>query len=202
MKRENCTTDVAGLDIGKRNLDLGFARSDEHRQFANKPEAFDELLACLRAHGVKRVGMEASGNYERDVRERLEKAGFEVIVHQPQDVRAFARYRRIKAKSDKIDARLIAQATENWEGIVARRDPYVVELAEMLTFYEHVSNSSKAPFLFSNILWSLDLAKPKSRLRLPISKPATSVVLFSRFMNLTLVSSGPNAHATIRGMKS
>ncbi len=140
MKRENSTTDVAGLDIGKRNLDLGFARSDEHRQFANKPEAFDELLTCLREHGVKRVGMEASGDYERDVRETLEKAGFEVIVHQPQDVRAFARYRRIKAKSDKIDARLIAQATENWEGIVARRDPHVVELAEMLTYYEHVTD--------------------------------------------------------------
>jgi len=140
MKRGETTTDVAGLDIGKRYLDLGFARSDAHQRFANKEDAFGELLTCLREHGVKRVGMEASGNYERDVREALEKAGFEVIVHQPQDVRSYARYRRIKAKSDKIDARLIAQATENWEGIAARRDPFIVELAEMLTYYEHVSN--------------------------------------------------------------
>ena len=140
MKRDKSTTDVAGLDIAKLKLDLGFARSSDHKIFENKKGAFDELLTCLRDHGVKRVGMEASGDYERDVRETLEKAGFEVIVHQPQDVRAYARYRRIKAKSDKIDARLIAQATENWEGIVARRDPYLVDLAEMLTYYEHLTD--------------------------------------------------------------
>ncbi len=140
MKREKSTTDVAGLDIAKLKLDLAFARSDGHRLFENKPEGFGELISCLREHGVNRVGMEASGDYERDVREALEKAGFEVVVHQPQDVRAYARYRRIKVKSDKMDARVIAQATENWEGIVARRDPYLVELAEMVTYYEHISD--------------------------------------------------------------
>ena len=140
MKLSKSNTDVAGLDIGKRYLDAGFARSEDHQQFLNKPEAFDELLALLRTHGVKRVGMEASGNYERDIREALETAGFEVIVQQPQNIRAFARFRGIKAKSDKIDCRVIAQATENWEGTVTRRDPDVVELAEMLTFYEHISD--------------------------------------------------------------
>ena len=139
MKRDKSNTDVAGLDIGKHFIDTGFARCPDHRRFANKAGGFDDLVVWLREHGVSRVGMEASGNYERDVRESLETAGFEVIVHQPQDVRAYARYRRIKAKSDKIDARLIAQATENWEGIVARRDPDLIELAELTTYYEHVA---------------------------------------------------------------
>lgn len=139
MKRERVITDVAGLDIGKRYLDVGFARSDDHAQFANHVTAFDALLQVLRDHGVTRVGMEASGNYERDIRDALEKAGFEVVVHQPQDIRAFARFRRIKAKSDKIDARLIAKATENWDGITARRDPDLIELADMMTFYEQVA---------------------------------------------------------------
>jgi transposase len=139
MKYEMFTTDVAGLDIGKRWLDLGFARSGDHFRFANQVNLFSELLTCLRAHGVCRVGLEASGNYERNIREALEKAGFEVIVHQPRDIRAFARFRRIKAKSDKLDARLIAQATENWEGVIARRDPDLLELAELMTFYEHVT---------------------------------------------------------------
>ena len=140
MKRSKSNTDVAGLDIGKRYLDVGFARSEDHKQFLNKPEAFDELLAWLRAHDVNRVGMEASGNYERDIRKTLEKAGFEVIVYQPQNIRAFARFRGIKAKSDKIDCRLIAQATANWQGTMPRRDPSVVELAEMMTFYEQLSD--------------------------------------------------------------
>lgn len=139
MKQDKSTTDVAGLDIGKRWLDVGFARSQDHRQFANSGEVFGEFLNWLHDHGVRRVGMESSGDYERHVREALETAGFEVIMHQPQAVRAYARYRRIKAKSDQIDARLIAQATENWEGVVARRDPDLVRRAEMMTFYEHVA---------------------------------------------------------------
>lgn len=140
MKREEFITDVAGLDIGKLKLDVAFARSNDHRVFANEIEAFPQMIAWLRDHGVHRVGMEASGNYERDVREALETAGFEVIVHQPAHIHAYARFCRIKAKSDKSDARVIARASRHWKGLVARRDPDTVALAEMLTFYEHVSD--------------------------------------------------------------
>lgn len=140
MKHSQTNTDVAGVDIGKFKLDIAFAKSDEHRVIANKTEAFPELIQWLQGHGVVRVGMEASGNYERDVREALEKAGLEVIVHQPQEIKAYARFRRVWAKADKTDARIIAEATQHYEGIVARRDPDLVELAEMLTAYEHFAD--------------------------------------------------------------
>ena len=139
MKQGKCITAVAGLDIGKAWLDVALAESDLHTRFANTKAGISELLIWLEGHGVKRVGMEASGNYERDAREALEAKDFEVIVHQPAQVRAYAHYRRLRAKSDKIDARLIAKATAQWEGLVARRDKDVVELAEVLTFYEQVS---------------------------------------------------------------
>lgn len=140
MKRFESNTSVAGLDIGKVWLDVALADGDEHLRIANTPAGIDELMAWLEVHCVTRIGMEASGNYERDVREALEAKDFEVIVHQPQEIRAFARFKRLRAKSDKIDAGLIARATAQWEGMIARRDKDIVEMAEILTLYEHVAD--------------------------------------------------------------
>ncbi|MBW8734669.1 MAG: IS110 family transposase [Asticcacaulis sp.] len=128
------------MDIGKAWLDVALADGDEHLRVANTAVGIDELIAWLEVRCVIRVGMEASGNYERDVREALEAKDFEVIVHQPQEIRAFARFKRLRAKSDKIDAGLIARATAQWEGTIARRDKDIVEMAEILTLYEHVAD--------------------------------------------------------------
>ena len=140
MKQVENNTTVAGLDIGKKWLDAALADKDAYERFANTEAGIGKLIAWLQTHSVGRIGMEASGNYERDVREALEEKNYEVIVHQPQEIRAFARFKRLRAKSDKIDARLIAQATAQWEGLVARRDKDIVEMAEILTLYEHVSD--------------------------------------------------------------
>lgn len=140
MKQYESNTTVAGLDIGKGWLDVALAVSGEHRRFANTSAGITDLIVWLEALCVTRVGMEASGNYERDVREALEAKDFEVIVHQPQEIRAFARFKRLRAKSDKIDAGLIARATAQWEGMVARRDRDIVEMSEILTLYEHVTD--------------------------------------------------------------
>lgn len=138
MKQGKSNTDVAGLDIGKLWLDGGLCHGQVHERFANGPAGFGDLLAWLRLHGVHRVGMEASGQYERAVREVLEAEGFEVVLFPPHEVKAFARYRRIRLKSDKADARLIAQAAAAYEGIVRRRDPELGKLAELMTGYEQV----------------------------------------------------------------
>ena len=140
MKQGEYSIVVAGLDIGKAWLDAALADGDIHQRFANTAAGILDLIAWLKPHGVTRVGMEASGNYERDVREALEAEGYEVIVHQPQEIRAFARFRRLRAKSDKIDAGIIAKATAHWEGMVARRDKDLIEMAEILTLYEHVTD--------------------------------------------------------------
>jgi len=140
MKQVELITSVAGLDIGKTWLDAALAGKDVCHRFANTHDGIEQLMRWLQEHGVLRVGMEASGNYERDVRQALEAGMYEVIVHQPQEVRAFARYRRLRAKSDRIDAGLIAVATAQWEGRISRRDKDVVDLAEVLTLYEHVSD--------------------------------------------------------------
>jgi transposase len=140
MKQVKFTTDVAGVDIGKHWLDVVFYHAETHQRFPNTLAGIAELIARLRVLGVQRVGMEASGNYEREVREALKVEGFQVVVFQPLEVKTFARWRRIRLKSDKADARLIALATQAYEGVSARRDPEIIELAEILTVYEQASD--------------------------------------------------------------
>ena len=74
----------------------------------------------LRGLEVTRVGLEASGGYERGLATALWAAGFEVVV-QPTEIRAFARFKRIRAKNDKLDARVIAMATAQVEAKGAQR---------------------------------------------------------------------------------
>ena len=84
--------------------------------------------------------MEATGGYERAGRSALEAAGLEVVVHQPIEVRLFAKLKRRRAKNDRLDARLIAAATAQVDTVRAAQDPRLVELAERLTAYEQVTD--------------------------------------------------------------
>lgn len=141
MKRGKTNTKVAGLDIGKRRLDIAIHGETDRLEVANASTAsFGELIAWLKARGVGRVGMEATGGYEKAVRRVLEAEGFEVVVHQPLEVRLFARLKRLKAKNDRIDASLIAAATAQVEAIKAAGDPRLQDLAERLTAYEQVTD--------------------------------------------------------------
>lgn len=140
MKRDKTSTKCAGIDVGKHRLDVAVHEADEVLETANQTRAFGELVAWLRARGVVRVGMEATGGYERAVRAALEEAGFEVVVHQPMEVRFFARLKRLRAKNDRIDASVIAAATAQVEQMKAAADPRLRDLAERLTAYELVSD--------------------------------------------------------------
>ena len=89
MEQNKSNTKVAGVDVGKRWLDA--AAGDETVRVENARTGIGELIGWLRAREVGRVGMEATGGYERALREALEAEGFEVVVHQPLEVRLFAR---------------------------------------------------------------------------------------------------------------
>jgi len=140
MKRSEISMKSAGIDVSKATLDVALAETDERLKTANRAEAFAALAEWLQGHGVRRVGLEASGGYERAVAEHLRGSGFEVVVHQPAEVRAFARFKRIKAKNDRIDAEVIALATAQVEGVKAANDPRLVELAEWMTAYEQAAD--------------------------------------------------------------
>lgn len=142
MEQSKCNTKTAGVDVGKRWLDVAVHGLDEPLRVANGPAGLAELIVWLKAREVGRVGMEATGGYERGLRAALEAAGLEVVVHQPLEVRLFARLKRFKAKNDACDAVLIAAATAQVDTLRAAQDPRLRELAERLTAYEQVADQA------------------------------------------------------------
>ena len=108
MERVKASTKIAGIDVAKSKLDVAVHGSSQVVQFTNDAEGFERLGAWLAAQGVIRVGLEATGGYERAVVSWLQANGYEVVIHQPIEVRMFAKLKRCRAKNDRLDAILIA----------------------------------------------------------------------------------------------
>lgn len=140
MEQRKTNTAMAGVDVSKRMLDVAVHGVEEMLRVANGPEGFAGLGAWLAGQGVKRVGLEATGGYEQPLVWWLQAQGYEVVIHPPAAVRQFARFKRLKAKNDKIDARLIALATTQVEAVKACADPRLAELAERMTAYEQAAD--------------------------------------------------------------
>lgn len=159
MKQSKSNTKIAGVDVGKRRLDAAVHGLEEVTFVANSPSGISELIAWLKAREVGRVGLEATGGYERGVRYALETAGFEVVLHQPLEVHLFGRLKRRRAKNDKLDAQLIAAATAQVDVVKAAQDPRLHELAERLTAYEKASDDLAQMKGFMEHVTLADLAK-------------------------------------------
>lgn len=100
---------AAGIDAGKAYLDLGFAPTGKHVRFPNVPASFAPLIDRLRRHGVVRVALEAIGPYARELVRALVEAAFEVAIVNPRRIKAFRDAEGGRAKTDRLDARLIAR---------------------------------------------------------------------------------------------
>lgn len=98
-----------GIDVGKTNLDIHILELDRSWRICNTDNDIKELIKSLRRFKLSRVIVEATGGYERRVVEALAEAGMPVIVVQPMNIRQFAKAQGVLAKTDKIDAVIIAQ---------------------------------------------------------------------------------------------
>jgi transposase len=134
------TTICAGIDTGKRKLDVALEASRERLEVDNNVAGHCALTDWLRRHRVKRVGIEASGGYECPVVVELRRKGFVVVVFQPAQVRAYAKFHLRRAKNDKIDAGLIAMCTASVKTIHAPPDPRLAPFAEHLTLLDQISD--------------------------------------------------------------
>lgn len=137
------TTICAGIDTGKRKLDVALDGSSEQLQVENTAEGHKVLLEWLRRHKVKRIGIEASGGYELPAVIELRRKRFVVVVFQPAQVRAYARFHLQLAKNDKIDAALIATCTAAVKRIHAAPDPRLQPFAEHLTLIDQIGEDIK-----------------------------------------------------------
>src|SRR3954462_2796851 len=136
-------TVCAGIDTGKRKLDVAIDGTSLQLQVENTAEGHKVLLEWLRRHKVKRIGIEASGGYEIPVVTELRRKRFVVVVFQPAQVRAYAKFHLQLAKNDKIDAALIAACTAAVRKIHAAPDPRLQPFAEHLTLIEQIGEDIK-----------------------------------------------------------
>lgn len=140
-----------GIDVSKRTLDVRLLLGEEKGTLegesfmvANDHEGVGEILSRLEGRSPKLVVMEATGRYERLAATTLAAAGIPVAVVNPRQARDFAKAMGRLAKTDAIDAFVLARfarATEPQasaipeeetmalQGILARRR----QLIEMLT---------------------------------------------------------------------
>jgi transposase len=97
-----------GIDVSKQQLEVAAHESDYQFRCANKASAFGELLAELIALRPALIVLEATGGLEIPVASTLQAAGLPVVVVNPRQVRDFAKALGQLAKTDRLDARVLA----------------------------------------------------------------------------------------------
>lgn len=97
-----------GIDVGSQWLDVGVSDGPACRRFANTADGIAALLAWLEPHGAVRVVLEATGGYERDVLQACVAQGIWISRVNARQARHFAQGLGLLAKTDRVDARMLA----------------------------------------------------------------------------------------------
>lgn len=103
---------VVGIDVSKDRLDVAVRPGGEMFVVSRDAEGLDALIARLKPLAPEAVAVEATGGYETVVAASLAAAGLAVVVVNPAQVRSFAQALGKRAKSDPIDAAIIAHFLE------------------------------------------------------------------------------------------
>ena len=103
---------VIGIDVSKDRLDVAVRPTGESLIFKRTGVGIEDLIARLGALSPKMVAIEATGGFEAGVAAGLAGAGLPVVVVNPAQVRAFAQALGKRAKTDLIDAAVIAHFAE------------------------------------------------------------------------------------------
>lgn len=101
-------TKFVGIDVSKLTLDLDCLPVSAAQSFTNDSLGIAALVAALQGSGVERIVVEATGGYEIAVATALAVAKLPVVVVNPRQVRDFAKAMGHFAKTDKLDAKVLA----------------------------------------------------------------------------------------------
>lgn len=97
-----------GVDISKDNLDFCFLPAKQYLRLQNNDNGIKQLIKILSMYDVERIVCEASGGYETLLIRTLSRHGHRIWLIEPKRIKAFIASEGIKAKTDKIDAAMIA----------------------------------------------------------------------------------------------
>lgn len=101
-----------GIDVSKAQLDIGVRPTNQRWQVENSLEGIVELVKNLGELTPNLIVLEATGGYEMAAAAELALAGLSVAVVNPRQVRDFAKSMGRLAKTDKIDANVLARFGE------------------------------------------------------------------------------------------
>ena len=97
-----------GVDVAKSTLDLAVSDSQERWQFSNDDEGISQAVHCIADLKPSIVILEATGHLEMPLAAALQARRLPVVIINPRQVRDFARATGTLAKTDTLDARILA----------------------------------------------------------------------------------------------
>lgn len=128
------TSIIVGIDVSKAKVDVAIAGQDRVREWANDEPGRQGLSRWLGEQEAELVVLEASGGIEAALVSELVEQGVPVAVVNPTRVRAFARAEGQIAKTDRIDAQVIARFGATMKPKAkAIRDQAQLELGQQVT---------------------------------------------------------------------
>jgi transposase len=145
-----------GIDVSKDSLDMAVYSTDKKAHCPNNEPGINQLVQALRDLVPVLVVAEATGGYETPLAYALNKAGIPCAVVNPREVRNFAKATKKLAKTDAIDARVLAhfaavikpeprplsdEQSQELEAIIARRR----QVIEMLTAEKNRLHLARKP---------------------------------------------------------
>ena len=108
LKKRKSAVNV-GVDVGKWVLDVCIYEKDIHWQDENTPDGIKRILKRLSYYRVERLVMEATGRYQLELATAAFKKAIPVCIIKPLSIRRYAGAIEQLAKTDKIDAYVIAE---------------------------------------------------------------------------------------------
>ena len=112
MNTNSATASFVGIDVSKERLDVHILPSQSSGQFDNTEKGCRKLAAMLKPLELAVIVLEGTGGYEKLTAMHLAGIGLPVAVVNPRQVRRFAQALGLLAKTDKIDAMVIARFAE------------------------------------------------------------------------------------------
>ncbi|MEH6560124.1 MAG: IS110 family transposase [Marinobacter sp.] len=98
-----------GVDVGKANLDIALHPSGQLYSIPNSKAHIRRFVKILKGYSIERIVVEATGRYEHALVQACDQASLPIIVVNPTSVRRYAQAIGVLAKTDRIDAQVIAK---------------------------------------------------------------------------------------------
>lgn len=122
-----------GIDVAKKSIDLHILPAASRHSLTSDSKGIAKLLEILNSPQDTFVVLEATGGYHKRLVAELLQAGYDVAVVNPRRVRDYAKAHNILAKTDRIDARVIALFAEHFRNLrLEKHSPKQAQIEELV----------------------------------------------------------------------